>query len=143
MTLLIDGYSKKETEENGVWVAITGGHKICIARAGGSNVQYKTALRALLRQYAKDNHPKTGYAPHISDEIDAGIKKLVAKYIIRDWKVTSGGKDIAFNYENVLSALDHDDFFSDVMESANERASFVTEEELVATKNSRKPSAGN
>lgn len=143
MTFLIDGYSKNETEVNGIWVAITGGHKICIARAGGSNIQYKTALRSLLRQYAKHNDPKTGYPSHISDEIDAGVKKLVAKYIIKDWKVTSGGKDIAFSYDNALSALDHDDFFSDVMEAANERTAFAAEEESTTIKNSRKPSAGN
>lgn len=121
-------------EVAGVWVPYAAGIEVKIARLG--NPKYEAYLRKLsaphtrqLRDGELDNT--------VAEEL---TKRAMARHILLDWRgmEDDDGNEMVYSEQlafEVLSNPEYRDFYRDIMEMANKRATFKEQEHVEAAKN--------
>lgn len=86
-----------DKEVQGIWKTWSNGkHKIelLLARAGGSNTEFRIAAEEETRQYRRGFNDLAQLPPETQDAVNV---KIYARHVVRDWKSTDFG---GLNKEN-------------------------------------------
>jgi hypothetical protein len=112
-----------KAEKDGVVLDYGEGGRIRIARAGGSNKAYLSAIEKMHRKYRKQIQLNI-----LSEDVSQRIlREIFADTVILGWEGVTGpdGKDLDFTRANVLKVLeDLPDLFADIREQASSAALF-------------------
>jgi len=125
-----------EKASTGIWkdIALIPGMKIKIAQSG--NAEYKKKLRAAYKPFARMMQAGQELPQEKEDEIQ---NMLIAKTLLKDWSGVPGvgGKEVPFNYENVMALLGNKALKmlrEEILQYADDFASFKMEFEAEAKK---------
>lgn len=122
--------TNKRHEDEGVWVDVSDGGRLKIARAGN-----KKAM-AYSKQVAKPHMAQITFGK-LSDEVATQLAcEVMAECILLDWSgVSDGDNDLPYTKENALKMLtEYPDFRDLVSMIANDRKTFQREIDDAITK---------
>lgn len=109
-------------ENDGVWVDIGKGTKLCVARM--YNPRHKEALRVALKPYKRQVQNNM-----MDDEVaDTVVNEIMARTILLGWEgITDRGDEVPYSYEKAVEFLSIPDFRAIVIEIASSMETYRAE----------------
>lgn len=135
MDLLKTFKTDKKSENDGVWVLMDDGKsRIKVARWG--NTRFREAMHRKMQRYKMAAKVKT-----IPEDVYQSIlSEVMSETILMDWEnMTWGGEPLPYTHENVMKALELEDFKNIVSGFADDMANFKAELDQATEKNSVRP----
>lgn len=116
----------KNAETEGVWVDYGEAGRIKIARAGGSNKAYTSALQKMYKENRHQIETET-----MPDEVaEKKARDIFVKFVVLDWEGVKDehGKNMQCTFDNVTKLLvDLPDLYSDLRQQAAKVSNFRAE----------------
>lgn len=129
---------QEEKEIQGVWLEITGGAKLLIARAGNEEYvkrynRIPTAVRNMIEQGRVSN-----------ENAEPVLAALIADTVLLNWEgLTDDGEEIVYSKDKAIEMIvKYPNFFTLVWDLATEQENFAQDEAEEDSKNSQSFSDG-
>lgn len=113
----------KSAEKDGIWIDYGEAGQIKIARTGGANQAYQSALQKFYKENKHSIDRDT-----LSDEVaEKKQTEIFARHVVLDWEDIKDehGDDMEYSYENVVKLLtDLPDLYADLRGQASKVSNF-------------------